>query len=271
MNFTFHMILYLEPSLSRLRRGTTPVLPTSSVFDIPDNYSQTLGGKQFLLNDTLIRNKRMLTFANDLQLVILFKSKHIFIDGTFSVCPPFFDQVFTIHGVHHEHGEFFPYSLINASKMFLFVVVPCVIALLPGRSATVYKRLFELLDEQATDLGMTFEPELITSDFETGLIKTVKQHVCSFSSDLEIDLLFSLYILQFPMARHIGCYFHYTQSIHRKIQTLGLSTVYKDDERARSICHKLMALALLPLNKVESAFQSLAEDHPDSLVILSLV
>ena len=37
VNFRFHVIVYLEPSLSRLRRGTTPVLSTSSAFDIPDN------------------------------------------------------------------------------------------------------------------------------------------------------------------------------------------------------------------------------------------
>lgn len=110
--FIFHWTQCLEPSLSRLRRKTTPVLPSSRDFEIPNEYSQTLTGKPFLLIDTLIRGKRMLAFANELQVVILFKSKHIFIDGTFSVCPPFFDQVFTIHGVHHEHGEFSFYSLV---------------------------------------------------------------------------------------------------------------------------------------------------------------
>ena len=100
----------VESSLFRFRRETTPILPTSSTFDIPSTYSQTLNGKEFLLYDTLIRGKRALAFANDLQLAILFKSKHIFIDGTFSVCPPFFDQVFTIHGAHHEHGKLSPIS-----------------------------------------------------------------------------------------------------------------------------------------------------------------
>lgn len=67
------------------------------------------------------------------------------------------------------------------------------------------------------------------------------------------------------MSRHIGCYFHYTQSIHRKIQTLGLSTIYRANEEARFICQQLMVLALLPVNKVEPAFQSLADNHPESL------
>ncbi|CAF1372389.1 unnamed protein product [Adineta ricciae] len=176
-----------QPSLSRLRLQTTPALSTSRDFDIPDKYGETLAGKPFLLIDTLIRGKRMLAFANELQLVILFNLKHIFIDGTFSICPPFFDQVFTIHGVHHEY------------------VVLCVLALLPGRSATVYKHLFQMLDENDHE-GLR---EWLDQDCETAF--------------------------------------------------------YKDDEEARFICQQLMALALLPLNKVEPAFQALADNHPEPL------
>ncbi|CAF1484895.1 unnamed protein product [Adineta ricciae] len=190
-------------------------------------YAQTLGGKKFLLHDILIGGQRTLTFANDLQLTILFKSNHIFIESTFQVCPPLFVQVSTIHGVHQKH------------------VVPCVIALLPGRSATIYKRLFQLLDQEAADLHMTFEPKLITSDFESGLIKAVKHH--------------------FPMSRHVGCFFHFTQSVHRKIQQLGLSVEYKNNEETRSLCQQLMALGLLPRDKVLPAFEHLTEAQPESL------
>ncbi|CAF4485167.1 unnamed protein product, partial [Rotaria sp. Silwood2] len=183
-------------SLSRLRRKTIPTLPTSIDFDIPTIYTQILDGKQFLFKNTQIRGKREFIFASEQQLVMLFESKLIFIDGTFLVCPPFFDQVLTIHGVHHEHA------------------MPCIIALLPGRSSVFYNHLFQLLDQHASDLHMTFEPQLITTDFESGLIKSVKHH--------------------FPMSRHIGWFFHYTQSIHRRIQSLGLSTLYNNDPEVRS-------------------------------------
>ncbi len=88
-----------------MRRTTTPPLPVSSDFEIPDRYSQTLDGKDFLLFDTSIHNKRIIVFATDLQLIILFNSSQIFLDGTFDVCPPYFDQVFTIHCIHHQRGE----------------------------------------------------------------------------------------------------------------------------------------------------------------------
>ena len=174
---SFTLTKFAEPSLCRLRRKTTPILPTSSEFDIPIIYKQTLDGRDFLFKDTSFRGKRELIFANEKQLSMLFQSKHIFIDGTFSVCPPFFDQILTIHGVHHEHGEFLLILLLDEFKNFLLQVIPCVIALLPGRSSTVYSHLFQLLDEHAGNLRMTFEPDVVMTDFENGLTKSIKHHV----------------------------------------------------------------------------------------------
>ena len=67
------------------------------------------------------------------------------------------------------------------------------------------------------------------------------------------------------MAHHVGCFFHYTQSIHRKIQSLGRSSIYKDDESIRCICHQLMTLALLPRDQVEQGFDYLANNHHESI------
>ncbi|CAF1674122.1 unnamed protein product [Adineta ricciae] len=216
-----------QSSFQRLRRKTTPSLPVSDTFEIPYKYSQTLDDKSFLLCDETVRNKRVLLFATDLQLTIFFQSSQIFMDGTFDVCPPHFDQVFTMHCIHHDQA------------------IPCIISLLPGRSAMVYQYIFDLLKNEAKELGLTFAPDVITSDFEPGLIKAIKR--------------------QFPTSRHKGCYFHHSQSVYRKIQSLGLSSQYNDDEEVRSHARKLMALPLLPLEKVDSAFEFLLDDHPPCL------
>ena len=63
----------------------------------------------------------------------------------------------------------------------------------------------------------------------------------------------------------MGCYFHHTQAIYKKIKSLGLSNLYKNDENVRSAARKLMSLALLPIDKVGLAFECLFNDHPDSL------
>ena len=47
-----------------------------------------------------------------------------------------------------------------------------------------------------------------------------------------------------------------------QIQTLGLTKLYQDDPNDRSAARKLMALALLPLNQVEFAFNDMVTDSP---------
>jgi hypothetical protein len=56
---------------------------------------------------------------------------------------------------------------------------------------------------------------------------------------------------------HSGCFFHYNQAIYRRIQQLGLTVAYSEDEHIRSVCRQLMALPLLPLDQVEHAFYNL--------------
>ena len=56
---------------------------------------------------------------------------------------------------------------------------------------------------------------------------------------------------------HQACYFQHNQAIYRRIQSLGLSTAYSEDEEIRGYCRKIMALALLPLHEVEVAFYQL--------------
>ncbi|CAF3605993.1 unnamed protein product [Rotaria sp. Silwood1] len=125
---------------------------------------------------------------------------------------------------------------------------PCVFVLLTGRSNPMYKDVFKQLEEEAKRLQMNFLPDQITTDFEKALVKPLQK--------------------QFPNARHIGCFYHYTQAIYRKIQNLGLSNIYKDDVNVRNMCRRLMALPLLPLNEVEFAFEELTEQRPDVLMPL---
>lgn len=93
----------LEPGLNQARRKLTPALPASTAFDIPDSYQSTTTAEKFLVCDTLVcRKKRMLIFASPKQLELLFNSSTMFMDGTFSATPPFFDQVYTIHASKFE-------------------------------------------------------------------------------------------------------------------------------------------------------------------------
>ncbi|CAF1166798.1 unnamed protein product [Adineta ricciae] len=218
--------------LNLQRRKAIPALPVSIDFYIPRCYKVALNGERFLLADHVWHadagiSKRIVIFATDEQLKFLFKCTHILMDGTFSTSPKHFTQVYSIHGLKYKQS-------------FL-----CVIVLMTERKAFSYKHMFRVLRSNAVRLQLGFEPTKITTDFESALINVIKA--------------------EFPNAQHKGCYFHYTNAIHRRIQTLGLSTVYKTEHDARSSARKLMALALLPLNQVKLAFDDIVEGAPDSI------
>ncbi|CAF1607645.1 unnamed protein product, partial [Didymodactylos carnosus] len=188
----------IQPGLCYARCKLTPTLTTSFAFDIPDCYQSTSTGEKLLFSDSLVRRReRMLLFGSTKQLQVLFDSSTVLLDGTFSATPPFFSQVFTLHGLKFGYN--------NTIYMFFIIKIRFLIPLAMDR---------------------LFKPEIIISDFETGLIPAVAA--------------------DFPETKHRGCFFHYNQSIYRRIQTSGLGSAYSQDEEIRSGCHKLMALALLP-------------------------
>jgi hypothetical protein len=97
--------LILEAGLNQAWRKLTPVLPDSSMFNVPESYQTTSVGEQFLFCDTSVsRRKRMLLFGSPKQLQLLFDSPTIMMDGTFLATPPFFSQVFTIHVLKFDTG-----------------------------------------------------------------------------------------------------------------------------------------------------------------------
>ena len=68
-----------------------------------------------------------------------------------------------------------------------------------------------------------------------------------------------------PNSRHVGCNFHFVQSIYRQIQRLQLTNLYRDDDSARSTARKLMGLAHVPVESVERAFEQIASEAPESM------
>ncbi|CAF1665620.1 unnamed protein product, partial [Rotaria magnacalcarata] len=94
-----------KSSLNRIRRLETPLLPKSCRFDIPTLYNHTINVERFLFYDKMRRNKRILIFATDDHLRVLFRTKHILMDGTFSSCPLFFEQAYTLHAIKFEQSE----------------------------------------------------------------------------------------------------------------------------------------------------------------------
>ncbi|CAF5027029.1 unnamed protein product [Rotaria sp. Silwood1] len=86
--------------------------------------------------------------------------------------------------------------------------------------------------------------------------QTFTLHCLKFDCNFESGLMPAISV-EFPEAVHNGCHFHYNQSIYRRIQSLGLATAYSSDDEVRSCCKKLMSLAMMPLQEVETSFYNL--------------
>ncbi|CAF2678261.1 unnamed protein product [Rotaria sp. Silwood2] len=142
-------------------------------------------------------------------------------DGTFSPTPPYFDQVFTLHCLKFDCN------------------FPCIFGLLPDRKKSTYQCLFRELKSVAATMNRVFKPEQIITDFESSLMPAIS--------------------VEFSEIVHSDCYFHYNQSIYRRIQSLDLATAYSSDDEIRSCCRKLMSLAMMPLQEVETSFYNLRE------------
>lgn len=100
-------------------------------------------------------------------------------DGTFKIVPVLFHQLYTIHGKYK--GQVFP----------------PIFALLQGQSQFHYESMWRLLIQAATNQGLTLNLTAAISDFEISAINAVQTF--------------------FPAADMKACYFHYSQSVMRKV------------------------------------------------------
>ncbi|KAF0738333.1 MULE domain-containing protein, partial [Aphis craccivora] len=81
--------------------------------------------------------------------------------------------------------------------------------LLPNKYKQTYIYVFRAISKKCKDLGLNLSPTNITVDFERAIINAVSE--------------------MWMQTNISGCRFHLTQSWYRKIQEIGLSSVYKDE------------------------------------------
>ena len=106
LHSTSFVDVFLDSSLNKARRASTPLIPVTQMFDIPEPFNKTLRNNQFVIVDKMItRRQRIILFASSEQLKMLFNAETILMDGTFSTCPTMFDQVYTIHSLKFDQCE----------------------------------------------------------------------------------------------------------------------------------------------------------------------
>ena len=90
----------------RNKLSMAPPCPTTNTgFDVPNAYTKTTLGENFLIHDSGKNDSsRFLIFGSETAVNDLVKSRHIAVDGTFRCCPSIFYQLFTIHNIMENNA-----------------------------------------------------------------------------------------------------------------------------------------------------------------------
>lgn len=222
----------IKRSIRRQKRGNLPKEPaTLRDFVINAEWSTTGtdDDEQFLIYDSGPESySRAVVFASEQGLQHLCRSNTWFMDGTFSSSPKIFKQLYVIRA-----------PLGNSA-------VTCVYAFLSCKTQSIYEELFSAIIDKCSELGYTPDPTTVITDFEQAVFNALRatfgQHVNSR-----------------------GCFYHLTQSTWRKIQELGLTELYKTDEKVRLFCGMLDGLAFLPVEEVPTGMNCLKDNTPAGL------
>ena len=206
----------IKSSLYAHRRMRLPPLPSSRAnICLEGEWTKTASGDDFLIADDGDDDK-VLIFATDDNIRQLCRADTVYGDGTFQTCPRLFYEIFTLHIFCHGKQH------------------PVLYALLPNKRRDTYQRMLTLVKQKATSLGTVLDPPAFLADFELAIKQAVQ--------------------LAFPTAEYQGCYFHFCQSLMRRVQRLGLQVQYQDDSELRSFIKKVAALAFVPPRFVRVAW-----------------
>lgn len=133
------------------------------------------------------------------------------------------------------------YVILSERCGFVF---PILYALLPNKKQSTYTSLFNKVKE----LWPTFNPSTITIDFETGVINSIRA--------------------VFPNSSIYGCFFHLIKNLKKKISEEGLMSRYNSDPEFSLQARMIGALAFIPPDSLNEAFQVLQDNINEELHVI---
>ncbi|GAB0086049.1 hypothetical protein DMENIID0001_000320 [Sergentomyia squamirostris] len=211
----------LKKLVQRQRKGKVAMPKTLEELILTNGDCVTSGGEDMLLYDSGPGRNRTVIFATISNLEFLALNTTWVVDGTFKVCP----------GIFSASGQL--YTIQAAKHRTTF---PAVYMLMTNRSEKDYKDALGVLKSRHPALN----PTTVMMDFEKGAFN-------SFHS-------------VFPSAHVGGCFFHFAQSLWRKLQSFpSLLARYTADRDFQLSIRQLAALAFVPPDDVNSTYLFLLE------------
>lgn len=206
----------VRSSLSRHRSNYFPAIPRR-VRDVTvrGQWKRTWKGETFLVHQDT--HWGILLFMSPICAARLQHCSNIYVDGTFKTCPKPFKQLVTVHGKYGDR------------------VLPLAFAMLRSKETGLYREMLQQIKANVSRIsGGDLSPAKVICDFEIALITAIET--------------------EFPASSVRGCYFHFCQSLWRKVQELGLSVAYRQHQSVKNLIRKMMSLGYLPLQVVRMTF-----------------
>ena len=126
-----------------------------------------------------------------------------------SACPKPYKQIVTIRGNYWER------------------VLPLAFCMLGSKATGLYHEMLQQLKRHVMRLTSNdLTPARTVCDFEISLMSAIQS--------------------EFPGTTLHGCFFHFCQSLWRKIEELGMTTVYGQNPSIKKVIRKIMSLGYLP-------------------------
>jgi len=182
-----------------------------------------MDGQPFLLHDSGPGAKRIMAFATPVTIDFLKESPTWLADGMFRKAPKELCQTYTFQGFRNG------------------LTVPSLFFFLPDKTAGTYKAMWKIVCE------LTGVEEVLATSTVT-LHLDFEQTAISAAADV------------LGLENIKGCYFHFSQTVLRKVQEEGLSGRYAVNKEFRMRVGRMRALAFLPVETVVDAWESLESE-----------
>ena len=177
-------------------------------------------------------------FASDWSINFLSSCSQWHSDRTYKCRPLLFAQLYIIFGFNNA-------------------MIPCVYCLTTKQDEHVYVKMLHYLLSIVRQKEISLDPKHLTCDYELAAINAFKN--------------------VFPTIHVSGCFFHFSQSLWRKVQALGLTRYVKHSNLTVSNAHIneekkkgrqwflcAIGLALIPPHLVEKAWTEAMDEYtPD--------
>ena len=169
--------------------------------------------------DPEVKNKDVFLFGTPLTAEAFAKAEFKSGDGTFKICPKLFYQVFVLMALYGG------------------IYVPCLFGLLPDKTEDSYIRLFGMIwaYNDKNNLPNNFENQFFMCDFERAIR--------------------SSFLLYWPHTRVLGCYFHFSQCVWKKVKKNGFQNIYEKHDQFNALVRRMSALPFAPKEALDEAFK----------------